>query len=264
MDPVIADLAGLAPGALFDLRGRIALVTGAAGGIGAWLAAGLRAAGAHVLLTDRDPDRLHAVADLLDADSRAADLADDAAVADLAAWAVRMDVLVNCAGINRRKPIDAVTGDDFDAVMRVNLRAPYFLSQRAARSMADRGGGVIVHVGSVNSAQGIADVSVYGAAKAALTQLTRVQSIEWAPRGVRVNCLAPGFVATPLSAPLWADPVRSGWILSRVPQRRAGTPMELVGALLLLASPAGAFITGQTLYVDGGFLAGSDWNAPVG
>ncbi|WTW94319.1 SDR family NAD(P)-dependent oxidoreductase [Streptomycetaceae bacterium NBC_01309] len=222
----MADVGGLAPRELFDLGGRVALVTGAGGGIGSWLAAGLLAAGAEVKLTDCDPDRLQRVARHLGADTRVADLTDDDAARDLAEWAGGIDVLVNCAGINRRKPIDAVAAEDFDTIMAVNLRAPYFLSLLVARRMEARGG-AIVHVGSVNSAQGVADVSVYGASKAALTQLTRVQSIEWAPRGIRVNCLAPGFMRTPLSEPLWADARRSEWILSRVPQQRPGLPAEL-------------------------------------
>ncbi|MEU2268573.1 SDR family oxidoreductase [Streptomyces olindensis] len=261
MQPTFADLDDLVPAHLFDLSGQVTLVTGAAGGIGSWLAAGLVAAGATVLVTDRDADRLKEVARALDVDHLVADLTNDDEVTCLMEWADRLGVLVNCAGVNRRKVIDEVENEDFDAIMSVNLRAPYFLSQRAARRIAEHGGGAIIHVGSVNSAHGLAGVSVYGASKAALAQLTRVQSIEWADRGVRVNCLAPGFMRTPLSESLWRDRQKAEWILSRVPQRRAGSPSELIGAMLLLASRAGTFITGQTLYVDGGFLAGSDWGA---
>jgi NAD(P)-dependent dehydrogenase (short-subunit alcohol dehydrogenase family) len=259
MEPTVYNLPGLSPSQLFDLRGRVALVTGGAGGIGPWLAAGLTAAGARVLVTDRDAERLHDVAKNLKIDSHVADLTSDVEVADLMQWAGDLDILVNCAAVNRRKMIDEVEPEDFDAIVSANLRAPYFLSQKAARRMAGSGGGAIVHVGSINSAQGLAGVSVYGACKAALTQLTKVQSIEWASRGVRVNCLAPGFMSTPLSEPLWNDQFTAQWILSRVPQKRPGSPRELVGAMLLLASPAGAFITGEVVYVDGGFLAGSSW-----
>ncbi|MGH4019887.1 MAG: SDR family NAD(P)-dependent oxidoreductase [Pseudonocardiaceae bacterium] len=255
------------PAHLFDLTDQVALVTGAAGGIGRWLAAGLASAGATIMLSDADPDGLELVAKALagaggKCGTYVADLADEATTEALVTRTVKaydhLDVLVNCAATNCRTPALDVAPKEYDEIMAVNLRAPYFLSRAAARHMIGHGGS-IVHVGSINSAQGLAGVSVYGAAKAGLAQLTRVQAIEWAPHGIRVNCLAPGFIRTSLSEPLWRDPARSEWILSRVPLRRPGEPHELVGLLLLLTSHAGSFITGQTLYADGGFLAGSHW-----
>jgi NAD(P)-dependent dehydrogenase (short-subunit alcohol dehydrogenase family) len=264
----------LAPGPLFDLSGRGALVTGAAGGIGRWLAAGLAAAGADVAITDVNAEGLADVEQIVRSTgvtcvSLAKDLAGGDAAENLVHSTVtalgRLDILVNCAGINRRQPILHTEPAAFDDILAANLRAPYFLSRSAARQMMaagsaeDERGGTIIHIGSVNSAQGLEDVSVYGPAKAALSQLTKVQAIEWARFGIRVNCLAPGFMLTPLSESLWRDTVRAQWILARVPLRRPGVPRELVGMTQLLASHAGSFITGQTFFIDGGFLAGSSW-----
>jgi gluconate 5-dehydrogenase len=266
-DRQLDDWRRLEPARLFDLSGRTALVTGAAGGIGQWLAAGLAAAGAVVVISDAEDKGLASVANALrsggaDCHTVIADLAAAGTCETLVDAVVdirgRLDILVNCAAINCRMPALEVDERIYEEIMAVNLRAPFFLSQLAAKQMIAQGSGAIVHVGSVNSAQGLAGVSVYGAAKAGLSQLTRVQAIEWAPQ-VRVNCLAPGFVRTPLSEPLFTQPSSKSWILSRVPAGRAGAPEELVGLLVLLASDAGGFITGQTFYADGGFLAGSDW-----
>ncbi len=270
LDPVTAEaVPSLDPAELSSLRGRTALVTGAGGGIGQWLAAGLGAAGATVVLTDVDPEALSSVQATLGVaglrcSSVVADLTDDDAADGVVERAVQqhgsLDVLVNCAGINRREAIFDVQPAVFDRIVAVNLRAPYFLARAAARVMARGGRGAIVNIGSVNSAIGLQNVSVYGQSKAAIAQLTKVMAVEWAHLGIRVNCLAPGFVTTPLSAALWENPRLRAWILSRVPQRRAGLPRELVGACVLLASDAGSFITGQTVYVDGGLLAGSPWS----
>lgn len=251
---------------LFDLTGRVALVTGAAGGIGRWLAAGLAASNASLALADINRSGLESLSKDLGVFSvpvtiHDVDLCRNEAqdlIGDVCAQHGRIDILVNCAAINRRKPIFEIQQDEYAQILSLNLTAPYLLSSAAAQHMPDKGGSII-HIGSINSAYGLAGVSVYGAAKAALSQLTRVQAIEWAPRGVRVNCLAPGFMRTPLSEPLWTDTQRADWILSRTAIRRAGHPSELVGQLLVLASDAGSFITGQTFYVDGGFLAGGDW-----
>lgn len=270
----------LRPARMFDLSGRTALVTGAAGGLGQWLAAGLAAAGAHLVLADRDADRLKATAEALSAGTHAhtgvdadvdadtsidlVDLQDQQDCRGLVARTVarfgRLDVLVNCAAVNRRSPTIDVDQSTYDQIMDSDLKVPFFLAQASARHMIEQGGGSIIHVGSINSAFGLAGVAVYGAAKAALSQLTRVQAVEWGRHGIRVNCLAPGFLRTPLSEPLWADPAIAEWILTRVPLARPGQPHELTGLLLLLASDAGAFMTGQTFYADGGFLAGGNWS----
>lgn len=264
------DVARLRPASLFDLNGRVAVVTGAGGGLGAWLSAGLAAAGAHVVLADhpRTPveDPLAAiVAAGGSAEALAGDLLDDGAPERLIAAAIerhgRVDVLVNNAGANRRELIFDVSRESWDLIGALDLRVPFELSRAAARSMARTGGGAIVHIGSLNNAIGLEGVSVYGAHKAALCQLAKSMAVEWAAHDVRVNALCPGFMLTPLSKPLWDDPARGRWILERSLLRRPGYPEELVGMLLLLASGAGSFITGQTVYVEGGWQAGTPWSA---
>lgn len=262
----------LRPATLFSLAGRVAIVTGAAGGIGRWLAAGLGAAGAAVLVTDLDEPGLAEVAAVLDeagvrvaaavvdlAEEDAPDRIVDAAVTELGG----VDVLVNNAAVNRRLPILEMDAETWDWIVRIDLRLPYFLSQRAARTMIEQGrGGSIVSISSLNAAYALEQVSVYGPAKAGLSQLTRVMALEWASHGIRANAIAPGFMDTPLAAPIWASPDVSRWILNRVPLERAGRPDELVGACLLLASDAGSFLSGQTLHLDGGALAGGRWFTP--
>jgi NAD(P)-dependent dehydrogenase (short-subunit alcohol dehydrogenase family) len=172
----------------------------------------------------------------------------------------RIDILVNCAGMNRRKPILEVTEDDYDTIQAVNLRGVYFLCQAVHPVMKAGGGGAILNIGSMTSHRGIGEVSVYGATKSALVQLTRTMAVEWAKDGIRVNSLSPGFMMTPLTeAGLWGDEVKRRWILDRVAMRRPGLPEELVGAALLLVSGASSFITGEDIAVDGGFLAGGSW-----
>ncbi len=263
------DLDRLRPQALFGLDGRVAVVTGAGGGLGTWLAAGLAAAGAHVVLSDHPRAALEGPVGAIrdgggSADALACDLLEDDApqrvVDEVLERHGRVDVLVNNAGMNRREPIFQVSRESWDLIGALNLRVPFELSRAAAASMARSGGGSIVHIGSLNNAIGLEGVSVYGAHKAGLCQLAKSMAIEWAEHRVRVNALCPGFMLTPLSKPLWDDPDRGPWLLERSLLRRPGSPEELVGACLLLASGAGSFVTGQALYVDGGWLAGTPWS----
>jgi NAD(P)-dependent dehydrogenase (short-subunit alcohol dehydrogenase family) len=263
----------LAPATLFSLEGKVAVVTGAAGGIGSWLSAGLAQAGAAVLLTDRYLSPTQAVADALTARGLkaaafAADLADGDAPQAIVDATVerfgRLDVLVNNAGVNKRMPMLEVDRKTFEELWLVDYRSVFELSQAAARVMIPQGGGSIINISSLNNAVGLEDVSVIGPAKAALTQLIKVMTVEWARYGIRSNALAPGFMDTPMNASHWSDPTRAPWIMDRTPMCRPGHPAELVGTCLLFASEAGSFISGQILYVDGGFLAGSRWNVPTG
>jgi NAD(P)-dependent dehydrogenase (short-subunit alcohol dehydrogenase family) len=264
-------IAALRPGALFSLDGRAALVTGAAGGIGRWLAAGLGAAGANILLTDIDGDGLESVSSTLrdsgiGAETLVADLRAEDAPRQIVGEAVRrlgrLDVLVNNAAVNRRMPILEMDRETWDFITDVNLRVPYFLSQEAARAMSERGGGAIVNVSSLSAVYALEQISVYAPSKAALSNLTRVMALEWAGAGIRANAIAPGFMDTPLAAPIWEHPDRRRWLLNRVPLKRPGRPDELVAVCQLLASDAGSFLTGQTLVVDGGFFAGGRWFTP--
>jgi NAD(P)-dependent dehydrogenase (short-subunit alcohol dehydrogenase family) len=263
----------LAPAMLFTLEGKVAVVTGAAGGIGSWLSAGLAQAGASVLLTDRDLGPTQSVADELcahglKAAAFAADLAEDDAPQSIVNAARerfgRLDVLINNAGVNKRMPILEVDRKTMEELWVVDYRSVFELSQAAARVMIAQGGGSIINISSLNNVVGLEDVSIIGPAKAALTQLTKVMTVEWSRYGIRANALAPGFMDTPMNATHWTDPTRAPWIMDRTPMCRPGHPAELVGLCLLFASDAGSFISGQIMYVDGGFLAGIRWNVPPG
>ena len=262
----------LTPSSLFSLQGKVAVVTGATGGLGQWFAAGLGAAGASVLVTDLEQEALDGLVGVLaeagvDASGIAVDLADDDAPDRLVAAAVErlggVHVLVNNAVVNRRMPILDMDPETWDWITRIDLRLPYFLSQAAARRMIEQGtGGAIVSISSLNVLYALEQISVYGPAKAGLSQLTKVMALEWAEHGIRANAIAPGFMDTPLAAPIWANDDMRRWIFNRVPLERPGLPRELVGACLLLASDAGSFLNGQTLYVDGGASAGGRWFHP--
>ena len=265
-------LTRLDPGRLFSLQGQVAVVTGAAGGVGRWLSAGFGLAGASLLVTDRADEELDRLADELAglgivAEAFACELAAPDAAERVVEAAVdrlgRVDVLVNNAGINRRIPMLEVDADVLDEIWRVDYIRCYQLSQAAARVMISHGGGSIIHVGSVNNVFGLEDVSMLGPTKAALSQLAKAMTVELAHLGIRTNVLAPGFLDTPMNATHWEDPTRGPWIMDRVPMHRPGHPAELVGTALLMASPAGSFLSGQTIYVDGGVTAGSRWNIPA-
>jgi NAD(P)-dependent dehydrogenase (short-subunit alcohol dehydrogenase family) len=254
---------------LFSLEGKTALVTGASGGIGSDVAVGLARAGAIVGLSGTNIENLRETErQVKGAGGRCAILPADLRevescrrlIADTQAALGRLDILVNNAGMNRRKRLVEFTQDDYDTIMDVNLRSIFFLSQSAQPVMKEQGGGKIVNIGSMTTFIGLANVGVYGMTKAAVGQLTKTMAIEWARDNIQVNCLAPGFIKTPLTAQgQWADPHISQWILQRVPARRPGTPADLVGTMLYLSSHASDFVTGQIIAVDGGFLAGDSW-----
>ncbi len=253
---------------LFSLRDRVALVTGASGDIGREIATGLAMAGATVALSGRSLPKLEAVQREIEehggnAAVFPADLADLAAIPALVEAVVArfgvVDILVNNAGTNRRMPIGEMTPAVYEEIMATNLRAIYFLSQAVRPHMAARQRGKIINIGSLTSTIGLADVSVYGMTKSALVQLTKTMAIEWAPHNIQVNCLCPGFIATELTVPLWEDPQRREWIFDRLPIKRPGRPEDLVGMAIYLASAASDYMTGQSVYIDGGFLAGSQW-----
>ncbi len=271
--PLNADaVMALSPRELFSLEGKVAIVTGAAGGLGRWFSAGLGAAGAAVLATDLDEQGLDELAAALDGAgvrvaTAAVDLDDEDAPEQIVAAAVErlggVHVLVNNAAVNRRMPILEMDRESWDWITRIDLRLPYFLAQAVARIMIEQEtGGSIVSISSLNALYALEQISVYGPAKAGLSQLTKVMALEWAEHGIRANAIAPGFMDTPLAAPIWADDDMRRWIFNRVPVERPGLPRELVGACLLLASDAGSFLTGQTLHIDGGASAGGRWFHP--
>jgi NAD(P)-dependent dehydrogenase (short-subunit alcohol dehydrogenase family) len=261
-DGAITRLPGVAE--LFGLPGRVALVTGAGRGIGAAVAAGLAGAGAMVALVDLDGAAAATRAREIEAAGGravafAADVADaaavDRAVDALVERAGRLDVLVNNAGVVRGRGALETSEEDWEAVMRVNVRGVFLCARRGAAEMRRQGGGAIVNVASTSSfrATRVTPLAAYDASKAAVANLTRALAVEWAPHGIRVNAIAPGPLATAMTIPL--SPEQEARKLAPIPMGRRGSPAEMVGAVLFLASPAAAYVTGQVLPVDGGLTA---------
>lgn len=247
----------------FRLDGQVAIVTGASRGLGAAMAIALAEAGADVALTARG-DMGETQANIERFGRRAiainADLSDRAApeaIVDAAQTAFgRSDVLVNNAGIIRRASLLDYSDDDWDAVIEVNLRAAFALSRAFARALVERkSGGKIINIASMLSFQGGIRVAAYTASKSGLLGLTRALANELAPLGINVNAIAPGYMATDNTQALRDDPTRSREILARIPAGRWGTPDDLKGAVVFLASPAAAYVHGATLAVDGGWLS---------
>ncbi|WP_119070250.1 2-dehydro-3-deoxy-D-gluconate 5-dehydrogenase KduD [Aggregatilinea lenta] len=250
---------------LFDLHGKVALVTGASRGLGQGMAVALAEAGADIAGLDRTPDCDETCALVEALGCRFLNLSVDllaASVDDLRASVQqvvnelgRLDILVNNAGIIRRAPAMDYSEEDWDAVMDINLRAAFFLTQAAARVMREQGGGKVINVASMLSFQGGILVPSYTASKSGIAGLTRALANEWAGYNINVNAIAPGYMATDNTAPLRADAARSESILGRIPAGRWGTPADLKGIVILLASDAGAYMNGAIVPVDGGWLA---------
>ncbi|MFS0647422.1 SDR family oxidoreductase [Siminovitchia sp. 179-K 8D1 HS] len=166
----------------------------------------------------------------------------------------KIDILINLAGINLRNPILNTTFEEWDKVLNANLKAPYFLSQYAAKKMLKEKKGKIIHIGSLSSVLGLPNMGPYGASKGAVVQITKSMAVEWAPY-IQVNAVAPGYYETTLTESIFKDEKRKKEILSRIPTNRTGEPKDLVGAVLFLSSDLSNYITGQTLFVDGGWTA---------
>jgi NAD(P)-dependent dehydrogenase (short-subunit alcohol dehydrogenase family) len=246
--------------ALFDLGGRTALVTGGNSGIGLAMARALGLQGARVMLAARSADRLEEAREGLVGEGIAvavhpADLTSPAALADLARAAGAVDILVNAAGVNLRQPYAEVTPEAFDLHMALHLRAPFFLVQHMAPGMAARGWGRVLNLASLQSQRAFPNSAPYGAAKGGIVQLTRAMAEEFSGRGVTCNAIAPGFFPTPLTAPVFADPARAAANAAQTAIGRNGRLEDLYGATVFLCSDASAYVTGQTLFVDGGFTA---------
>jgi NAD(P)-dependent dehydrogenase (short-subunit alcohol dehydrogenase family) len=249
---------------LFDLGGNVALVTGAAQGLGRAIAEAMGAHGAAVVLADRDAAGCAVAAEALRADGVDAlaipcDVGDPAALVRLAesatGWRGRIDTLVCNAGVQGPAgPLADATDADWDHVFDVNLRGAARLANLVVPAMAARGGGSVVLMASIAALRGNRAIGLYGMSKAALAQLARNLAVEWGPKGVRINAIAPGLIRTPLASGLLASDAFMERRLALTPLRRVGEPHEVAGIAVLLAGRAGAFITGQTLVVDGGTL----------
>lgn len=245
----------------FRLDGRRALVTGAGRGIGLALATALADGGAEVVLTARSTAEIEAGAAAIEERGRRAiaetlDVCDLAAVADFFDRQQPFDVLVNNAGTNRPMPMHAVREDDFDAVLSLNVKASFFVTQHCTRRMIDAGiAGSVIHIGSQMGHVGGLNRTLYCASKWALEGLSKAMALELAPHGIRSNVIAPTFIETPMTRPFFDDPAFRASVLGKIKLGRLGTVEDLMGAVLFLASDASALATGTSLVIDGGWTA---------
>jgi NAD(P)-dependent dehydrogenase (short-subunit alcohol dehydrogenase family) len=255
---------------LFDLAGRTALVTGGGRGIGRHLAIGLAEAGAHVFIASRKREACEATAEAIRVDGGQAtaieaDVSDpasiDALVAGVLAATPRLDILVNNAGMVWAAPLLDYPLEGWDRVFDLNVRGVFYLSQQIARHMKDAGGGSIVHISSISAFRSASDerepVVAYNASKGAVISLTVDMAVKLAPHGIRVNGIAPGPFMTAMMDHVRHDAERLAAFNRQIPQGRSGEEDDIKGAIVFLASPAAAFVTGHTLVVDGGMLGAS-------
>ena len=252
----------------FRLDGKVSLVSGASRGIGLAMAEGLAGAGSELVIAGRNMTTLKPVAERIAAETGNAvlpiqtDVGNLAEIDELVAQTVetfgRLDVLVNNAGVNVRNPALEFTEADWDFVTDVNLKGAFFLAKACGKVMQQQKSGKVINTLSLTSAIGLPTSVAYTAAKGGLLQLTKLLAVEWAEYNIQVNGIAPGFIRTEMTAPAREDS-RNEWILNRTPAYRWGEPEDLAGLTIFFASNASDFVTGQMVFIDGGFMAGSDW-----
>jgi len=253
-------------GGLFDLSGRVAIVTGTSRGLGQYMARALAKAGADLVLTSRTRESLRACEAEMKALGRQAvslelDVRNQESIERMAAEAENafghLDILVNNAGCNVRKPALDVTWDDWNLILDTNLRGSFFVAQAVARRMIARGYGRIINIGSVTSVAGYAGLGPYGASRGGIRQLTMSLADDWGKHGVTVNCLAPGWFRTEQNKVLYENKEWVEYLCERIPVKRPGRPEDLDAAVVFLAAEASRYVTGQTLLVDGGISTGA-------
>jgi NAD(P)-dependent dehydrogenase (short-subunit alcohol dehydrogenase family) len=247
-----------------DLEGKVAIVTGAGKGIGRVIAQALADAGAKVVLASRTEAELETMAEEIQAadgealvkvtDVSQSDQVDALVEATLEAFG-GLDIVVNNAARSFMRPMLELREDGFDKTFNTNVKGPFLLGRAAARIMIEKGGGRIINVTTVGAERGGQMIGVYHASKAALKMLTMCMAAEWSQHGVLVNAVGPGFTRTEFSRPIWSQPGVEEMIASRVPMGRIAEPRDIVGTVLFLCSEASSFITGQSIYVDGGAMA---------
>ena len=250
---------------LFSLAGKVAVLVGAAGGIGEGVALALAAAGADLALIDLSEEKLGPLADSIrgefrrEADGFAVDITDEAAVARVAEEVARrhghIDILVNCAGVATVAPALEMPLEQWRSVIRINLEGTLICCREVGRVMVSQESGKVINFSSVRGSQGRPGHSAYAPSKAGVNLLTKTLACEWAPHGVNVNAVAPVFTRTAINAPVVDDPEMRAAILARIPMGRLGQVRDVFGAVIFLASAASDFVTGTVLYVDGGWTA---------
>lgn len=249
---------------LFKLDGKVALITGATSGIGSRQAIALSNAGAKVILLGRREKRLKSLCEELQADGKeadyiVADLGDestwDRVVAESLCLHGQVDILCNTAGVNLRQSAEAVTLESWDKTLKLNLKAPFFLGQKLVPNMRERGWGRIINVASLQSERAFANGIAYGASKGGVAQLTRAMAEAWSSQGINCNAIAPGFFPTELTQPVFDEPELADKLAQQTAIGRNGELSDLDGTCIFLASPASNYITGQVIYIDGGFTA---------
>jgi NAD(P)-dependent dehydrogenase (short-subunit alcohol dehydrogenase family) len=250
---------------IFSLSGKVSIVTGGGRGIGFGIAKALAGAGSDLMLVARSASQLLEAAATIrrESDIRVETFTADVSLTGSAAAIVqetiarfgKLDILANNAGSNIRKPFLDVTEDDYEAVTSIQLKGAYFLAQAAAKEMVKNSRGKIINLASLASKIGVPNISVYGAAKGGIFALTKSMALELAPYGINVNAVAPGYVRTSMTEAAFLDKERCDWMLSRIPMKRFGTAEDIGNAALFLASPASDYITGEVVYVDGGWMS---------
>lgn len=256
---------------LFDVNDQVVLVSGGSRGIGRAIAEGFTGRQARVIITGRNAADVEQTAREIAPNNSevraiACDVSDPGAIGLLVERVTdefgRIDTLINVAGANRRKPAVEITEEDYDFILDINLKGAFLLSQAVGRHMLERGSGSQINIASLATDRPLKHSGPYALSKAGMGQMTRSLAMEWGPRGVRVNAIAPGFVITDLTREMWSDQQMQTWGQANIPQRRLGAPEDMVGTAVFLASEASAYMTGQILYVDGGFSAGWAWPIP--
>ncbi len=257
---------------LFSVQAKKTLVSGGSRGIGLELARGFAERGADVTILGRDKERLAAAQEFVRRSAgvvvnwMVCDVSDTerirSVVNEFHADCGQIDVLLNVAGVTVRKPAVEYEPAEYDHILNINLRGAFFVAQEVGKRMLAQNGGVQVHVESYNTVAPLTNVMPYAISKFGMHGMIKGLATEWGPYGVRVNGIGPGFILTDLNRELWSQPHMESWALDNTPLRRLGKVGDLLGAAVFLASDASRFVTGQTLYIDGGVSAGTQW--PIG